>query len=211
VDIVGFLVRKTFGVVPSAGLFIGIGGGKMRDKNGRFLKGCTVYLLNIRPFRFKKGHTINVGRTPWNKGKKSKTRGSNHPMWKGGIPNCKICNKKLGNRYATHCHACSPHFHGENNPNWKGGVTSEDKKLRTSDKTKRWRKEIFEKNNYTCQLCGARSGNGKHIELQAHHILPWREFKRLRHDLENGVALCVNCHNKTKRREFLYIPRFLNV
>lgn len=56
-----------------------------------------------------------------------------------------------------------------------------------------WRKSIFERDSYTCQNCRQRGG-----KLQAHHIVPYRESPELRHDLNNGITLCFDCHKKTE-------------
>jgi 5-methylcytosine-specific restriction endonuclease McrA len=55
-----------------------------------------------------------------------------------------------------------------------------------------WRKAVFERDKYTCQLCGQVGGR-----LQADHIKPYKEFPELRLELSNGRTLCVPCHKKT--------------
>ena len=66
------------------------------------------------------------------------------------------------------------------------------KKPRCTDECKEWRKAIFARDNYTCQLCGKCGGT-----LQADHILPYCTHPELRLDLNNGRTLCVECHKKT--------------
>lgn len=75
---------------------------------------------------------------------------------------------------------------------WKGGITPENKKIRTSLQYKQWRKSVFDRDNYTCQACGARG-----CELHADHELPFAYFPDLRFEVLNGRTLCVNCHRKT--------------
>jgi 5-methylcytosine-specific restriction endonuclease McrA len=55
-----------------------------------------------------------------------------------------------------------------------------------------WRQLIFERDDFTCQFCGARGGR-----LQADHILPFSTHPRLRYELSNGRTLCVPCHQTT--------------
>lgn len=55
-----------------------------------------------------------------------------------------------------------------------------------------WRKAVFERDNYTCQMCSQRGG-----ELQADHIKPFAFFPELRTELSNGRTLCKDCHRKT--------------
>jgi hypothetical protein len=56
---------------------------------------------------------------------------------------------------------------------------------------KAWRKSVFERDNYTCQMCGARG-----VKLNAHHIFPYAHFPEKRYDIKNGITLCIPCHQK---------------
>jgi len=88
---------------------------------------------------------------------------------------------------------------GEKHPNWKGGISKlRDKHSFADIRYKNWRKAIFERDDYTCQHCQARNGNGKEIYLEAHHIKEWIDYPELRFELFNGLTLCNVCHNKTK-------------
>jgi len=90
-----------------------------------------------------------------------------------------------------------PQLAGENNPNWKGGKTTESEKVRKSLEYKLWREVIFERDNYTCQWCGAKNGQGKTVKLNADHINPFSLYPELRLAIDNGRTLCENCHKKT--------------
>ena len=78
---------------------------------------------------------------------------------------------------------------GEDCPNWKGGVTPENDIDRKKDKYKRWRKSVFTRDNYTCQLCSKRGG-----DMEAHHKKPFADYKELRFSVNNGITLCKECH-----------------
>lgn len=56
-----------------------------------------------------------------------------------------------------------------------------------------WRKKVFERDDYTCQICKVRGGR-----LNADHIKDWAAFPLLRFDITNGRTLCVPCHKTTE-------------
>lgn len=81
---------------------------------------------------------------------------------------------------------------GKNHPNWKGGITPLNKQARNSLEYKLWREAVFERDDFTCQICFVR-GN----ELHADHIKPFALYPELRLALDNGRTLCVPCHKTT--------------
>lgn len=80
---------------------------------------------------------------------------------------------------------------GEKHWRWKGGVTPENKRIRDSCDYSLWRLAVFQRDNYTCQICGKRGG-----KLEAHHIKSFARYPELRLDLNNGITLCYGCHKK---------------
>src|SRR3990167_3780836 len=52
---------------------------------------------------------------------------------------------------------------GEKHSNWQGGITPINQAIRNSFEYKLWRTAVFERDNYTCIWCGARSGQGKTV------------------------------------------------
>lgn len=58
---------------------------------------------------------------------------------------------------------------------------------RETKEDKAWRLEIYKRANYKCEYCG------KSDTLNAHHIFS-RSKKSTRHDLDNGICLCVSHH-----------------
>lgn len=88
-------------------------------------------------------------------------------------------------------------FAGSKHPNWKGGITPENKRIRQSEEYRLWRQAVFERDNYTCIWCGARSGNGKAVVLNVDHIKPFSLFPELRFAIDNGRTLCEECHRST--------------
>ena len=86
---------------------------------------------------------------------------------------------------------------GSKAPNWKGGLTPIKEAIRNSANHKNWRISVFQRDNYTCQKCGAKSGNGKKVVLNAHHIKEFSLYPDLRFEVSNGITLCEPCHIKT--------------
>jgi len=79
----------------------------------------------------------------------------------------------------------------EKNPNWKNGATSKNRIARESWDYDNWRKEVFTRDNWTCQNCEAKGG-----KLHSHHIYNFADNIDLRFIVENGITLCKNCHNE---------------
>lgn len=79
---------------------------------------------------------------------------------------------------------------GEKHWNWKGGHS-----VRNGTEIKAWRSQVFERDNYTCQLCGKRG-----VTLNAHHLQSWSKCHELRFDVENGQTLCEPCHRAVHRK-----------
>jgi len=86
---------------------------------------------------------------------------------------------------------------GIKNHRWKGGITPHNHKIRSSTEYKLWRESIFERDKYTCRMCG------KGGYLHAHHLWDFAKFPELRLAINNGITLCRSCHKKvhTKGRE----------
>ena len=86
-------------------------------------------------------------------------------------------------------------FIGENSPVWKGG-SKYSRVERATHEYQVWRKSVFQRDHYICQICGARSGCGNTVELHAHHLSNWADNPDKRYDIQNGVTLCDMCHYK---------------
>ena len=66
--------------------------------------------------------------------------------------------------------------------------------FRRTPEYRRWRKEVYKRDDYTCQICGKRGGN-----LNAHHIEHFSKNKKLRTDINNRITLCEECHKYIHR------------
>ena len=96
-----------------------------------------------------------------------------------------FCNKKCKGVWMSH------NVVGEKSPCWKGGLTDKRKLARGKLETDMWRKQVFERDNYTCQFCGKHGG-----KLNAHHIVPVSIDCSKIYDINNGITLCVVCHKR---------------
>lgn len=137
---------------------------------------------------------IRSGRTAWNKGifgyktkphseeTKQKIRQSNVNTWSRPEiraqsigRNNPMFGKKTG-------------YSGEKHHNWKGGISAENK-MQRSRFLQVFQPQVFDRDNYTCQVCLQYGGS-----LQADHIKSWADYPELRFDIENCRTLCMACH-----------------
>ena len=86
---------------------------------------------------------------------------------------------------------------GEKSYLWRGGLTPINEQVRKNVEYRLWRESVFERDNFTCTWCYARSGKGRIVILNADHIKPFALFPELRFAIDNGRTLCVDCHLKT--------------
>ena|SRR3990167_2216282 len=110
-----------------------------------------------------------IGETSWNKGKKLSF---------------------------AHRKALSESHKGQVPWNYKGGIKLLYDQIRNSFEYREWRTAVYERDNYTCQVCGT-----KHLpksgKLQANHIKQFAFYPELRFNLDNGQTLCIPCHKNT--------------
>lgn len=76
--------------------------------------------------------------------------------------------------------------------NWAGGISKGRSKVWFTPEYQAWRRAVFRRDNYTCQICGARNPT-----MHADHKKPFALFPKLRYVVSNGRTLCVKCHRKT--------------
>ena len=86
---------------------------------------------------------------------------------------------------------------GESHYNWQGGLSSERDSVMASYKYKKWRENVFKRDNYTCQCCGTRG-----VKLHAHHLYNFADYDKLRLDVDNGITLCEKCHSPNIKGSF---------
>ena len=87
---------------------------------------------------------------------------------------------------------------------WKKG--NRWKSSKSELRYKIWRKNVFELNKakkglskcYVCEKCNKRRKTTR--VLHAHHIYSWNKFPKKRYDRNNGVVMCIKCHNAFHRK-----------
>lgn len=136
---------------------------------------------------FQKGNKINVGKKHSEETKrkmKDKLTGRDVSSWIWKT------HKKIRERVRKG----EIRYDGEYARNWQGGKCKETQGLRMTKEYKEWRMKVFIRDNFTCQSCSIRGG-----KLNAHHIRSFKDYPELRLVVDNGVTLCEECHNLTKR------------
>lgn len=82
---------------------------------------------------------------------------------------------------------------GKNHPRWNSELTIEErlntKRREDNPEYYEWRKLVFERDNYTCQVSGEVGG-----KLCVHHIYNWADNKELRYTPTNGVTISEKLH-----------------
>jgi hypothetical protein len=80
---------------------------------------------------------------------------------------------------------------GEKAYNWNSNLTMEDRiKNRDTLENDIWRRFVYERDKYICQLCGDKKGGN----LVAHHLNSYTDFLEERFIVDNGITLCEDCH-----------------
>lgn len=133
------------------------------------------------------------GKVSPHKGKKFPERsGKNNPFNTRIVLNCIYCNNTFEvcqARFKANARFCSKKCFYKYSDK---GISPKNEKVRKSLKYKKWRQQVFERDNYTCQFCKNRGG-----KLNADHIKPFSIYVNERFDLNNGRTLCEECHRKT--------------
>jgi len=141
-------------------------------------------IRNTGRTRFKKGYI------PWNKGLKGLQPWHNTSFLvkKGDVVEWSDSRKIKFKEKMT----------GENHPRWvkDRSLIDMNKRRNRTLECIQWRESVFGRDGYKCKINNQKC-NG---QLEAHHILPWRDFSELRFNINNGITLC-HAHHPRKRVE----------
>lgn len=77
---------------------------------------------------------------------------------------------------------------------------------RKAPQYKFFKKDIYKRDNYTCQLC---SSKAPFVRITIHHIKVWKDNHKLRYDPHNCITLCQRCHASVKGKEEEYEVMFI--
>lgn len=97
------------------------------------------------------------------------------------------------NRYKI-CMECGDIYYNtsKNSKFCKRCRSDKDKDKRRSLEYINWRNSVFSRDNYTCQCCKDNKGGN----LNAHHKNSYTCYENERYNIDNGVTLCEDCHQK---------------
>lgn len=94
---------------------------------------------------------------------------------------------------------------GENSPVWikdRSKLKIDAIQRPYDTQYKYWMLEVKKRDGWMCRV----SNQDCSGRLEAHHILPWRDYPNLRYSLNNGITLCHFHHPKGREEEELVKP-----
>ena len=150
------------------------------------------------------------GRPTWNKGLKTERKTT--------AIQCKFCSGIIYTYpYNTGRKFCSRVCYwkwnsknkvGENHPNWikdrETLIKNVEKHERNNKEYYHWRWLVKNRDGSVCKINNIDCGE----ELEVHHILSWRDYPELRHEVNNGITLCQAHHPRKRAEEKRLIPFF---
>lgn len=128
------------------------------------------------------------GQIPANKGKVTVRKCEYCSVESARVNLYKKWNKLLCGKHYWHMYKFGKILWGDERPL----LTPKKRRERYIKSMVEWKKAVFERDNYTCQICKTRG-----VKLEADHIKPYEYFPELRLELSNGRTLCVPCHRQT--------------
>jgi len=139
-------------------------------KYGSFKKGCAPTRTS-----FKKGNILSEETK-----KKLSIAGKGKNTWTKGL--------KFGPMVLEHRKKIGQAQLGNKHWNWQGGRSSINEIIRHSFEYKQWRTNVFQRDEFICQICDTKGG-----ELRGNHIKKFADYPELRFELTNGITICKSC------------------
>jgi len=168
----------------------------------KVLKQCPVCCEEFKVFRSQKDYRVTCSKECQAEYMSDKISGKDAPNWSGGKvkSECSWCSKEF-NLYPSELEHSQENYCSENckyshlaerqsgSGHWNWNKNREKVNLRSSAEYTKWRAKVVS-NVDSCEECGK-----SNTTLQAHHIVPISEDKTKATDLDNGKALCSDCHS----------------
>jgi hypothetical protein len=171
----------------------------IRDKLGRYIKGTHPSLAT----QFKRGEhpssktEFKVGEKAlnWNgfrKGQIAPRKGKRNST-EHNLKLSKALKGRVSPRKGVHLTEetkikISAFQQGVSIKEWNGYISPTDSSERNKFR-RTIQREVFKRDDYTCQLCGKKGAN-----LQVDHIQSWKDYIELRFNINNCRTLCMSCH-----------------
>jgi len=182
-------------------------GVKLKSYGSIRCKSCAAKKRDLTNF-LKVARINRIGKVPWNKGlttpgkvkeKQSEAHKKNPTKYWLGKKRLDMVGNEFGFKRGN--------MKGEKHWNWKGGVGRFRDRVVQTLEWQEWRKKVFERDDYTCQICGER-GCCLHPHhkvksfakiLQNNNVTTLGEARECKElwNLDNGETLCVKCHRQT--------------
>lgn len=169
---------------------------------------------------FRKGNTINVGKTYSLARRKSISHANSGPRVSVECVHCKTWfvvrlfqARITSSRPKRFCgRSCARTYNsGDRHYGWAGGVSTLREQIRNSIPYRQWRLAIFRRDEFACVLCGrSKEVNGTleadHHPISHAEIVHRNKISTLEHyfacaemwDINNGRTLCHDCHTRTE-------------
>lgn len=113
-----------------------------------------------------------------------------HPM--SETARAALLNANVGKHRSEEAKAKLSAFHqGVSLSEWRGPTTPEHTRIRHDPSYDAWRAAIYERDDYTCSICGKRG-----VDLAVHHVHNFATHEDERFDVTNGVTMCAPCHKR---------------
>jgi hypothetical protein len=157
----------------------------MRNNNGQFKKGHGYWKGKKRaPFSeaWKRKITANLTSSAGFK--------LGHEPWNKGRSTPIETRKKISATLAAK-------MYGEHHPHWIADRSNDSAYAE-------WRRQVWERDGFKCKITDPNCAG----RIEAHHILPWRDFPELRYQTNNGITLCHHHHPRARAAEMELSPFF---
>lgn len=88
---------------------------------------------------------------------------------------------------------------GQRPSNWNGGIRTEYQKMKDDVRYKKWRRQVYQRDNFICQGCGEDDVS----KIRPHHLKQMTKYPELAYEVDNGITSCIKCHPIMERESRL--------